>query len=182
MRVAGQVAEIDASGVDWSRVVFHCFSEGEAEMRLTRMSGADLRKDGRRYETGSIAYSLFDAWIPGLELLQEVGIAAIYQRVLSLTDQIISGLRSKKYAIASPVEYVSERSAIISFGAGSAEANSGLHQRLLQQGIHTAMRDGRIRVSPNFFNNETDIERLLDAMAAYRPEPVSKWLKDTQQL
>ena len=29
---------------------------------------------------------------------------------------------------------------------------------------------------------ETDIERLLDAMAAYRPEPVSKWLKDTQQL
>jgi len=29
---------------------------------------------------------------------------------------------------------------------------------------------------------ETDIERLLDAMAAYRPEPVSKWLKESQQL
>ena len=26
------VAMIDASGVDWSRVVFHCFTEGEAEM------------------------------------------------------------------------------------------------------------------------------------------------------
>jgi uncharacterized protein (TIGR00730 family) len=29
---------------------------------------------------------------------------------------------------------------------------------------------------------ETDIGRLLDAMVAYRPEPVSKWLKESQQL
>jgi uncharacterized protein (TIGR00730 family) len=29
---------------------------------------------------------------------------------------------------------------------------------------------------------ETDIETLLDVMAAYRPEPVSKWLKDEKQL
>lgn len=29
---------------------------------------------------------------------------------------------------------------------------------------------------------ESDIGRLLHAMAAYRPEPVSKWLKDEQQL
>jgi TatD DNase family protein len=27
------VAMVDASGTDWSRVVFHCFSEGEVEMR-----------------------------------------------------------------------------------------------------------------------------------------------------
>lgn len=31
---------IDASGVDWNRVVFHCFTEGEAEMaELTRRGG-----------------------------------------------------------------------------------------------------------------------------------------------
>ncbi|WP_153132273.1 TIGR00730 family Rossman fold protein [Dechloromonas hortensis] len=29
---------------------------------------------------------------------------------------------------------------------------------------------------------DTDLERLLDAMAAYRPEPVSKWLKEEKQL
>lgn len=34
------VALIDASGVDWRRVVFHCFTEGEAEMaELTRRGG-----------------------------------------------------------------------------------------------------------------------------------------------
>lgn len=31
---------VDASGVDWTRVVFHCFAEGEAEMaELTRRGG-----------------------------------------------------------------------------------------------------------------------------------------------
>jgi hypothetical protein len=29
---------------------------------------------------------------------------------------------------------------------------------------------------------DTDIERLLDSMAAYQPEPVSKWLKEEKQL
>jgi len=124
----------------------------------------DLRPDGRRFETGSIAYSLFDAWIAGLELLQEVGIETIYQRVLRLTDQLISGLRSKIFEIASPVEKLSERSAIISFSVGSVETNTALHQRLLQQGIHTALRDGRIRISPNFFNNEEDINRFMEAL------------------
>lgn len=34
------VEQIDASGVDWSRVVFHCFTEGEAEIaELTRRGG-----------------------------------------------------------------------------------------------------------------------------------------------
>ena len=34
------VAMIDASGVDWTRVVFHCFTEGAAEMaELTRRGG-----------------------------------------------------------------------------------------------------------------------------------------------
>ncbi len=34
------VEMIDASGVDWSRVVFHCFTEGEAEMEeLVRRGG-----------------------------------------------------------------------------------------------------------------------------------------------
>lgn len=34
------VAMVDASGVDWTRVVFHCFTEGEVEMaELTRRGG-----------------------------------------------------------------------------------------------------------------------------------------------
>jgi TatD DNase family protein len=37
---AESVAMIDASGVDWTRVVFHCFSEGPAEMGELMKRGA----------------------------------------------------------------------------------------------------------------------------------------------
>lgn len=41
---------IDASGVDWNRVVFHCFAEGEAEMREL------MAKGGRGSFTGILTY------------------------------------------------------------------------------------------------------------------------------
>jgi len=44
------VAMIDASGVDWGRVVFHCFSEGEAEMRVL------IERGGRASFTGILTY------------------------------------------------------------------------------------------------------------------------------
>lgn len=120
--------------------------------------------DARRYETGSIAYPLFHAWTAGLELLQELGVENIHARVLELTGRIIAGLRDQRIEIASPVEQESERSAIISITLGTQEANHALHQKLSAQGISTALRDGRIRVSPNFYNTEVEIDRFLDAL------------------
>jgi TatD DNase family protein len=44
------VAAVDASGVDWARVVFHCFTEGAAEI-------AELsRRGGRGSFTGILTY------------------------------------------------------------------------------------------------------------------------------
>lgn len=120
--------------------------------------------DARRYETGTMAYSLFYAWTAGLDILKEVGIHNIHARVLALTDRIIAGLRARHIEIASPVEEISERSAIIAFSMGSEELNTALYEKLLAQKILVALRDGRIRVSPNFFNNEEDIDRFLDAL------------------
>ncbi|MFT3828900.1 MAG: TatD family hydrolase [Opitutaceae bacterium] len=51
---AETVAEIDAAGFEWARVVFHCFSEGEAEMRLLNARG------GRGSFTGIITYKNAD--------------------------------------------------------------------------------------------------------------------------
>ena len=47
---ADAVAMIDASGVDWRKVVFHCFSEGPAEVRLLNERG------GRASFTGTLTY------------------------------------------------------------------------------------------------------------------------------
>jgi TatD DNase family protein len=49
------VEMIDRSGVDWNRVVFHCFSEGEAEIR--ELAG----RGGRGSFTGILTYKNADA-------------------------------------------------------------------------------------------------------------------------
>ena len=117
--------------------------------------------DARKYETGTLAYSLFHAWTAGLEILSEVGVARIHERVMDLTDALIAGLDAKGIAVVSPVEEVGERSAIVSFTLGSETANKGLYEKLMAQRVIVALREGRIRVSPNFFNTEEDIDRLL---------------------
>jgi TatD DNase family protein len=48
------VDAIDASGVDWNRVVFHCFSEGEAEILEL------ARRGGRGSFTGILTYKNAD--------------------------------------------------------------------------------------------------------------------------
>ena len=117
--------------------------------------------DARRFETGTLPYSLFHAWTAGLEILREIGVGNIHERVLDLTDRIVAGLRERGISIVSPVDRIGERSAILSFTLGSEQANKGLLEKLMSRRIIAALRDGRIRVSPNFFNTEDEIDSLL---------------------
>jgi cysteine desulfurase/selenocysteine lyase len=120
--------------------------------------------DARRYETGTIAYSLFPAWTAGLEILQEIGVSNIHAHVLGLTDRIIAGMHSKNIEIVTPAEKICERSAIISFTMGSETANNDCYKKLKYNNVLVALRGGQIRVSPNFFNTEEEIERFLELL------------------
>lgn len=120
--------------------------------------------DARRFETGTIAYSLFHSWIEGLALLKEVGIDEIYKRILVLTDKIIYGLRDKNIEIISPVDKIEERSAILIFTMGSEEENKILYEKLKEKNIIVTLRDGLIRISPSFYNTEEEIDLFLEAL------------------
>lgn len=120
--------------------------------------------DARRYETGTIAYPLFYGWTAGLELLQEIGIENIYRRILILTDRIIAGLQDKNISIVTPIDNISERSAILMFTLGSEELNKNLYEKLLSQNIIVTLRGGLIRISPSFFNTEAEIDSFLNLL------------------
>lgn len=124
----------------------------------------DYYQDARRFETGTIAYSLFHSWTAGLDLLQEIGIENIYKRVILLTDMIINGLKAKNIKIISPITSISERSAILIFTMGSADANKSLYEKLRAQNIIVTLRDGLIRISPSFFNTEEEINSFLNTL------------------
>ena len=120
--------------------------------------------DARRYETGTMAYALFHAWAAGLEILQEIGIPHIHAHALRLTEQIIAGLRAKGIELVTPVESIDERSAIVCFTMGSEMANKACCDKLRENNVFVALRGDQIRVSPNFFNTEDEIDRFLELL------------------
>ncbi|MCX6550690.1 MAG: aminotransferase class V-fold PLP-dependent enzyme, partial [Acidobacteria bacterium] len=127
---------------------------------------SDLRwlPSAQRYETGTLAYALFHGWTAGLELILEIGVPDIHARVLDLTARLIAGLRAQRMSVVTPAEHPEERSAIVSFTAGSPGANQAIHARLAGRNIAVSLRGGRIRVSPSFYNTESEIDALLEAL------------------
>lgn len=120
-----------------------------------------IYSDSRKYETGTIAYSLFDAWSEGLELLINIGIDNIYKKTLNYTDILIEGLQKKGYNVVTPTKNREERTAILHFNTGSLETTKALYQKLYQKKVIVTRQFENIRVSPNFYNTKEDLETFL---------------------
>lgn len=118
--------------------------------------------DSRKFETGTIAYSLFDAWSAGLELLLEVGVKNIYEKNIESTDILIDGLRAKSYQIVTPTRKREERTAIVHFNTGSFETTKALYKKLTDERILVTLQKENIRVSPNFFTTKEEIITFLN--------------------
>ncbi len=126
----------------------------------------DFQDSIKRYDSG--AYNLAGIYGLGgsLELILEIGIEQIHQHALALTDRMVTGLRERGYRIVSS-RAKGEASAIVAF-------TSDLHdhdtiQRHLQQEhrLVIAVRCGRLRASPHFYNTPREIDQLVDALPAH---------------
>jgi len=121
-----------------------------------------FHNDSRKFETGTIAYSLFDAWSAGLELLLDIGIKNIYEKVLENSDFLIDGLRKKGYQLVTPTRKQEERTAIVHFNAGSFDTTKALYEKLREQKVLVTLQAENIRVSPSFFTSEKEINVFLN--------------------
>jgi cysteine desulfurase/selenocysteine lyase len=122
-----------------------------------------LRDDARRFEEGSPNFLGLHGLGASLELLLEVGIPRIEERVLGLTDYLIAGLQERGYHIPTPIASPQERSGIVCFNHPH-HALDDLEQRLSKANVILSKRGQVIRVSPHFYNDETDIDQLLNAL------------------
>lgn len=120
--------------------------------------------DSRKFETGTIAYSLFNAWSAGLELLLDVGVENIYAAVLDHTELLIDGLREKGYELVTPTKNREERTAIVHFNAGSLEKTKRLYDKLTDNKILVTLQGSNVRVSPSFFTTNEEIQKFLDLL------------------
>ena len=120
-----------------------------------------FHRDSRKFETGTIAYSLFNAWNAGLELIKDIGINNIYDQVIATTTYLIKGLIEKNYQIVTPINHSVERTGIVHFHAGSIQSTKLLYDQLTFKRFLVTLQGNNIRVSPNFFNTKDEIDAFL---------------------
>ena len=120
-----------------------------------------LKHQTSRFEPGTL--NLFGIYALGaaIELLLEVGVERIYERVMGLNDQFIHEMRQRGIQITSPLA-PDERSGILCFSP-SSDAKK-LFSHFVAHGVMVSERNGKIRISPHFYNNYEDVERFFDVL------------------
>lgn len=117
----------------------------------------ELQDSARKFEEGSFNIVGILALGASLELFNSVGIDNIEKRILNLTKKALNALEQKGYEIISPRED-HYRSGIISFKSDTGVEK--LYQKLVENAVQLSIRDGRIRISPHFYNTEEEIYRF----------------------
>jgi len=94
-----------------------------------------------------------------LEVFRRLGKEFIYRRVRGLTDELVSGLQELDGRVVSP-RGDGEWSGIVSFALNRASPVK-VAEELRKRDVYVAVRLGRIRISPHFYNTSGEIERFL---------------------
>src|SRR5207253_11118732 len=125
-----------------------------------------LRHDAAaRAELGCPHFAGMFALGASVQLMQEIGIRNIEQRVLSLNRQLTERLIEAGWRVLSPVRNEGNRSAETLV---EAENPALVVAELGERGVIVTEKPQGIRVATHFFNNESDVERLLDALSKTR--------------
>jgi len=118
----------------------------------------DFADDARRLETGTWAIACNYAGLAGLELVLEVGVEEIQERLRDLTDRILERCDAAGVKTFTPRER-SRRCGIVTLEARRPEE---VEARLHAAGVVVDSRPGRIRLSPHWCVTEEELERGMD--------------------
>ena len=120
------------------------------------------KPNAQRYEEGTpngLGLCGLDA---ALSLLEEVGIETIAARVLSLAGYAAERLEARGCHVLSPREEA-QRAGLVMFQHPTLP-NEAVMEALKEAGITAAVRGGRLRFSPHFYNTREEIDRAVEAL------------------
>jgi len=113
--------------------------------------------NARRFEAGTPNVPNLYAGIAGLDLILGLGVEAIERDVNVLIGTIKAKAMQQGYRLAMP-EATPQHGFLITLE--STDMHRLVHA-LGEDGVITSCRDGNLRISPHFYNNQEDVERLF---------------------
>jgi len=122
----------------------------------------DFADDARRLETGTWAVASHYAGLAGLELILEVGVDNIQERLRDLTDRILERCDDADIRTFTPREREKRCGIVTLECAHPEEVEAQLHAA----GVIVDSRPGRIRLSPHWCVTEEELERGMDLVLA----------------
>ncbi len=139
----------------------------------------ELFDDGRRFEAGSLNTNGIYGLRASLELIETIGAEVVEKEVLRLANRLADGLESAGFRLGSPRPLRSGIVAVYPQAVDSAGAEGsaamtagGLHRRLEQAGVVCAPREGMLRFSPHFYNDDAEVDRVVELLGSVM-SPVS---------
>ncbi|UCG80902.1 MAG: aminotransferase class V-fold PLP-dependent enzyme [Desulfobacterales bacterium] len=121
-----------------------------------------FRPTAARFEEALVNFPGIWGLGAAVSIFLDLGMKNVEKHLLRLTSLAIEGLESKGYEIISSKKE-NERSALVSFSHCRFSVEK-ITDRLQKANINVAIRGKGIRVSPSIYNDDDDIEALLQAL------------------
>jgi cysteine desulfurase/selenocysteine lyase len=122
-----------------------------------------LLPDARRFEAGSLNSSGVYGLRAAIDLLLEIGMETIAAWALAVAARLAERLEAIGWTVASPKPIAS---AIVGATPPGVERTLLQWHRLLEEnGVVCAPREGLLRFSPHFYNDESEVERIIELLA-----------------
>jgi cysteine desulfurase / selenocysteine lyase len=125
-----------------------------------------LRRDvSARAELGCPHFAGIFALGASIDLFKRISMPAIQERALELNRYLTNRLSEAGWKILSPIANEQERSAetLVQF-----DEPAKIVKHLAERGVIVTEKPQGIRVATHLFNNESDIDRLLDGLTSFR--------------
>ena len=115
------------------------------------------------WESGTGPSSLFYGLETSLRLLIDTGIGRIESHLEHLTDMLCESVDGNTFEIVSS-RNPGEKSQIVTLEPKGDKTSDDWFHKLENENTVVSSRNGRLRIAPHLFNNENDIEKLVNQL------------------
>jgi selenocysteine lyase/cysteine desulfurase len=114
-------------------------------------------KDASRYQPGNVNYSGYAGQYETFKYMERIGIENTLAHIMTLVNRIRKELPETRYRSITP----KTKSPVVTFISKDLKDT---RSRLKRANIQATTIGNRLRISPSVYNNEQDVDRLLQAL------------------